>query len=121
MQGFTSFVPILVMFGIFYFILIRPQVRKQKEHQAMLQKLGKGDRVLTRGGIIGTISGVSEDNQLVTEDLDEGDFRRNGPRFTGENLKANLELAGKVAEIADEKGTLSFLKIPTVASLLGKK
>jgi aryl-alcohol dehydrogenase-like predicted oxidoreductase len=38
------------------------------------------------------------------EDLDDGDFRRNGPRFTGDNLKANLELAAKVAEIADEKG-----------------
>jgi aryl-alcohol dehydrogenase-like predicted oxidoreductase len=38
------------------------------------------------------------------EDLDEGDFRRNGPRFTGENLEANLELAGKVEEIASDKG-----------------
>src|SRR5678815_447830 len=67
MQGMMSFVPILVMFGIFYFILIRPQVRKQKEHQAMLQKLGKGDEVITRGGVIGKITGVSEDGILVLE------------------------------------------------------
>lgn len=67
MQGMMSFVPILVMFGIFYFILIRPQVRKQKEHQAMLQKLGKGDEVITRGGIIGKITGVGDDGVLVLE------------------------------------------------------
>ena len=57
----------LVMFGIFYFILIRPQVKKQKEHQAMLAKLGKGDEVITRGGIIGKITGVSDDGVLVLE------------------------------------------------------
>src|SRR5437870_9691853 len=67
MQGMMSFVPILVMFGIFYFILIRPQVRKQKEHQAMLQKLGKGDEVITRGGLIGKITGVSDDGVIVLE------------------------------------------------------
>jgi len=57
----------LVMFGIFYFILIRPQVKKQKEHQAMLGKLGKGDEVITRGGVIGRITGVSDDGVLVLE------------------------------------------------------
>ncbi|TMQ02497.1 MAG: preprotein translocase subunit YajC [Deltaproteobacteria bacterium] len=62
-----SFAPILVMFAIFYFILIRPQVRKQKEQQAMLQRLGKGDEVITRGGLIGKITGVSDDGVLVVE------------------------------------------------------
>lgn len=57
----------LVMFGIFYFILIRPQVKKQKEHQAALSRLGKGDEVITRGGIIGKITGVSDDGILVLE------------------------------------------------------
>jgi len=67
MQGMMSFLPILVMFGIFYFLLIRPQVRKQKEQQAMLQKLGKGDEVITRGGLIGKITGVGDDGVLVVE------------------------------------------------------
>jgi len=57
----------LLIFGIFYFMLIRPQVRKQKETQAMLQKLGKGDEVITRGGMIGKITGVSDDGILVIE------------------------------------------------------
>ena len=67
MQGMMSFLPILVMFGIFYFLLIRPQVKKQKDHQAMLQKLGKGDEVITRGGLIGKITGISDDGVLVLE------------------------------------------------------
>jgi len=67
MQAMQPIVMMLVMFGIFYFILIRPQVRKQKEHQGMLQKLGKGDEVITRGGVIGKITGVSDDGILVLE------------------------------------------------------
>lgn len=55
----------LVMFGIFYFILIRPQVKKQKEHQAMLSKLGQGDEIITRGGVIGKITGVNGDVLVV--------------------------------------------------------
>ncbi|HTR54761.1 MAG TPA: preprotein translocase subunit YajC [Kofleriaceae bacterium] len=55
----------LVMFGIFYFILIRPQVKKQKEHQAQLAKLGQGDEIITRGGVIGKITGMSGDVLVV--------------------------------------------------------
>lgn len=71
MQAMQPILMMLVMFGIFYFILIRPQVRKQKEHTAMLSKLGKGDEVITRGGVIGKITGVSDDNMLLTLELQE--------------------------------------------------
>ena len=67
MGGMQPIVMMLVMFGIFYFILIRPQVKRQKEHQAMLSKLGKGDEVITRGGVIGKITGISDDGVLVIE------------------------------------------------------
>ena len=67
MQAMQPILMMLVMFGIFYFILIRPQVRRQREHQAMLGKLGKGDEVITRGGVIGKITGVSDDGILVLE------------------------------------------------------
>src|SRR5687768_12878289 len=67
MAAMQPIIMMLVMFGIFYFILIRPQVKKQKEHQAMLGKLGKGDEVITRGGLIGKITGVSDDGILVLE------------------------------------------------------
>jgi len=67
MDAMQPIIMMLVMFAIFYFILIRPQVKKQKEHQSMLGKLGKGDEVITRGGLIGKITGVSDDGILVLE------------------------------------------------------
>lgn len=54
------FVPMILMFVIMYIILIKPQQKKQKQHQEMLQKLKAGDRVLTSGGIYGTIAGMKE-------------------------------------------------------------
>ncbi len=71
MDAASPILMMLVMFGIFYFILIRPQAKKQKEHAAMLAKLGKGDEVITRGGIIGKITGVADDNLVVILELQE--------------------------------------------------
>lgn len=56
-----SFLPIILMFAIFYFLLIRPQQKKQKEHEAMVKNLKKGDRVVTTGGLIGTIHTLQDD------------------------------------------------------------
>jgi preprotein translocase subunit YajC len=67
MGAMQPIVMMLVMFAIFYFILIRPQMKRQKEHQATLAKLTKGDEVITRGGLIGKITGVSDDGVLVLE------------------------------------------------------
>ena len=67
MSSMSPILMMVVMFGIFYFILIRPQVKRQREHQAMLNKLGKGDEVITRGGLIGKITGISEDGVMVLE------------------------------------------------------
>lgn len=57
----------LLIFGVFWLLIIRPQAKKQKEHQAMLNKLGKGAVVITRGGIIGTITGVQPGEIVVLE------------------------------------------------------
>lgn len=59
----------ILMFAVFYFILIRPQVKKQREHQALLNRLEKGDMVVTRGGLIGKISGLSD--TVLTIELQE--------------------------------------------------
>ncbi len=58
--GFTAFVPLILMFVIFYFLLIRPQQKKAKEHRNMIDNLKKGDRVITSGGIHGTITSLSD-------------------------------------------------------------
>src|SRR5688572_13546261 len=65
MQAMQPIFMMLAMFGIFYFVLIRPQVRKQREHQAMLGKLGKGDEIITRGGIVGKITGIAGDVLII--------------------------------------------------------
>jgi len=58
---FTSLVPLVLIFGIFYLLLIMPMRRKQKKHQELLSKLAKGDRVVTSGGIFGTVVSVEGD------------------------------------------------------------
>lgn len=58
--GLTAFLPLLLMVAIFYFLLIRPQQKKQKDHRAMLDSLQRGDVVLTQGGIQGKITGLTD-------------------------------------------------------------
>jgi preprotein translocase subunit YajC len=61
-----QFIPLIAIFAIFYFLVLRPQSKKAKEHQAMLSELKKGDEVVTQGGIIGKISGLT-DTELVLQ------------------------------------------------------
>ncbi len=66
---FDSLWPMLIflvaIFAIFYFVMIRPQRKRQKEHQEMMQGLNRGDKVITAGGIYGTIESVSEDSVVI--------------------------------------------------------
>ena len=68
--GFTSFIPLILMFVIFYFLLIRPQQKKTKEHKEMLANVKKGDRIITNGGIYGRITGM-DDTALTLEIADK--------------------------------------------------
>jgi preprotein translocase subunit YajC len=58
-SAMVQFLPLVLIFVVFYFLLIRPQQRKQKDHRGMLDSLRRGDRVVTGGGIIGTVNKVS--------------------------------------------------------------
>lgn len=58
--GFGGLIPIVLMFVIFYFLLIRPQQKRNKEHKEMITNLKKGDRIITSGGIYGRITGLDE-------------------------------------------------------------
>lgn len=62
-----AFVPLILIFVIFYFLLIRPQQKRMKEHKAMLEVLRRGDRIVTGGGIVGTITKVGPDDELQVE------------------------------------------------------
>jgi preprotein translocase subunit YajC len=63
--GFSGFIPIILMFVIFYFLLIRPQQKRQKEHRSMISNLKKGDRIITSGGLHGRITGMDETTLTV--------------------------------------------------------
>ena len=63
-QGFAQFIPLILIFVIFYFFLIRPQQKKVKEHKIMVENLKRGDQVITSGGIIGTVERVMENDKL---------------------------------------------------------
>lgn len=56
----AGFLPLIIIFGIFYFLMIRPQQKKQKDHKSMLESVRKGDKVVTNGGIYGLVEHVGE-------------------------------------------------------------
>lgn len=72
--------PLVAIMGVFYFLLIRPQQRKMKEHQEMLKRVSKGDTVITNGGLIGKVIKVVDDNELQVE--------------IGENVKVRVLRSG---------------------------
>ena len=67
--GVTQFLPLVLIFGVFYFLLIRPQQTRAKEMKAMLLALRRGDRVVTAGGILGTVQRVKEGSDEIEVDI----------------------------------------------------
>ena len=70
-SAIAQFLPLILIFGIMYFLLIRPQQQKVKQHKAMVEALRRGDQVVTQGGLIGKVSKVKDENELEVE-LAEG-------------------------------------------------
>lgn len=71
MEAFAQFIPLILIFAIMYFLLIRPQQRKLKDHKKMVESLRRGDMIVTQGGLIGKVTKVKEDNEIEVE-LSEG-------------------------------------------------
>lgn len=67
MEAFGSFVPLILIFAIMYFLLIRPQQQKMKQHRAMVEALRRGDQVVTQGGMIGKVTKVKDDGEVEVE------------------------------------------------------
>tara|TARA_Y100000590_G_scaffold335407_1_gene381798 strand:+ start:144 stop:431 length:288 start_codon:yes stop_codon:yes gene_type:complete len=71
-SGIAQFIPLILIFVIFYFFLIRPQQKRMKDHKTMVAALKRGDKVVTSGGIIGTVERVLEEDKievLITDDV----------------------------------------------------
>ncbi len=59
-EGLMSFLPLVAMFVVLYFIMIRPQMKRQKEHKAMIEAIAKGDEIVTSGGLVGRVAKMGE-------------------------------------------------------------
>ena len=75
-QGITQFIPLILIFIIFYFFLIRPQQKRVKDHKTMVESLKRGDEIITSGGIIGIVERVMEDDRIEV--------------LIGENIKVQI-------------------------------
>ena len=71
MEAIGQFIPLILIFAIMYFLLIRPQQKKLQQHQAMVAALRRGDQVVTQGGLIGKVNKVVDDGEVIVE-LGEG-------------------------------------------------
>ncbi len=94
-----SFLPLILIFVVFYFLLIRPQQKKLKEHKSMIDGLRRGDRVVTAGGIIGTVTRVGDNDEAIVE-IAEG-VRVRVLRSTVTTVLAKTEPAGRAAKVDD--------------------
>ena len=72
MQGIESLIPLLLIFAIMYFLLIRPQQKKLKEHQEMVAALRRGDQVVTQGGVVGKVTKVKDDSNEIEVEIAKG-------------------------------------------------
>ncbi len=103
---FIALLPLILIFVVFYFLLIRPQQKRMKQHRQMVEALRRGDRVVTAGGLIGTVTKVMNDNELQVE-IAEG-VRVRAVRSTIQEVLSKNEPAedegGSKAKAANEDG-----------------
>ena len=92
--------PMVLIFGVFYMLLIRPQQKKAKDHRGMLEALRRGDRIITNGGIIGLITKVVDANELIVE-IAEG-VRVRVARSMVSNVIAKTEPSGDDDDDGDD-------------------
>lgn len=69
-NALSQFIPLILIFGIMYFLLIRPQQKKMKEHQNMVNALRRNDEIITQGGVIGKVTKVKDENEVEVEIAD---------------------------------------------------
>ena len=98
-----SFLPLVAIIAIFYFLILRPQNKKQKETQKMLAALKKGDRVVTIGGVHGIIQSVKESTVIVKVD-DNVKLEFNRGAISSVSSQAKEEKEDKKIEASDDKG-----------------
>ena len=115
MESIGAFLPLILIFGVFYILLIRPQQKKVKQHREMLNNLRRGDKIITSGGIIGTINKVLDNKELQLQVSDNVEINIAAGMVADLYKSTELEKKQPSKEVQTEnKGGL-------LSGLLGKK
>jgi preprotein translocase subunit YajC len=99
-SGLVQLAPLLLIFVVFYFFMIRPQQQRTKQHRTMLDALRRGDRIVTAGGILGTVAKVVNDNEVAVDIADN--VRVRVVRSTITQVLAKTEPAAKSKSADDD-------------------
>ena len=116
MEQFGAFLPLILIFGVFYILLIRPQQKKMKLHREMINNLKRGDKIITSGGIIGQINKVKDNKELLLEISDNVEIliapgMINELYSSSTSDKKNVPLADNIKESPKKSLLSNFLNI----------
>ena len=103
LQGIEGILPLVLIFAVFYFLLIRPQQKKAKQHREMLGSLRRGDRVITGGGIYGTVTKVVNEHEVVVQIAEAVKVRVARETITGVLSKTEPAKAEKAEKGGQER------------------
>tara|TARA_Y100001970_G_scaffold43083_1_gene53665 strand:- start:2971 stop:3321 length:351 start_codon:yes stop_codon:yes gene_type:complete len=115
MESIGAFLPLILIFGVFYILLIRPQQKKVKQHREMLNNLRRGDKIITSGGIIGTINKVADNRELLVQVSDNVEIK------IAPGMIADLYTTSETEKKQQEKENKTESKGGLLSGLLGKK
>ena len=115
MESIGAFLPLILIFGVFYILLIRPQQKKVKQHREMLNNLRRGDKIITSGGIIGTINKVADNRELLVQVSENVEIK------IAPGMVADLYTSTEIEKKQQVKETKTEAKGGLLSGLLGKK
>ena len=115
MESIGAFLPLILIFGVFYILLIRPQQKKVKQHREMLNNLRRGDKIITSGGIIGTINKVADNRELQVQVSENVEIK------IAPGMLADLYTSTEIEKKQQVKETKTEAKGGLLSGLLGKK
>ena len=115
MESIGAFLPLILIFGVFYILLIRPQQKKVKQHREMLNNLRRGDKIITSGGIIGTINKVADNRELQVQVSENVEIK------IAPGMVADLYASTEIEKKQQVKETKTEAKGGLLSGLLGKK
>ena len=115
MESIGAFLPLILIFGVFYILLIRPQQKKVKQHREMLNNLRRGDKIITSGGIIATINKVADNRELQVQVSENVEIK------IAPGMVADLYTSTEIEKKQQVKETKTEAKGGLLSGLLGKK